>query len=350
MRKEVKEWVRTCTVCQRFKPELVPYPGLLQPLPIPENVWTHISMDFVDGLPMSKGKSILLVIVDRLSKYGHFIPLNSSLFSNYCGPSLPGQCLQITWSSQDGQTEVVNRCVECYLRCMTRDKPKEWVQWIPLAEYWYHTSFHTSINTTHYQVLYGQAPPAHVTYTTGDSANDSVDRSLVAREAAIQLLKFHLQRAQDRMKTMADKKRTERVFGITDLILLKLQPYRQSTLRQHKHHKLAPKYYGPFKIVVKVGEVAHKLELPADSQVHPMFHVSQLKKFRGISSQVSSVLPHLDSTGIIALEPMDRRMAKKGNVAAVYVLIQWTNEGVDDATWELYDDIAERFLTFDLNA
>ncbi|GJT70041.1 hypothetical protein Tco_1029327 [Tanacetum coccineum] len=115
------------------------------------------------------------------------------------------------------------------------------------------------------------APPAHVTYTTGDNANDSVDRSLVAREAAIQLLKFHLQRAQDRMKTMADKKRTERVFGITDLILLKLQPYRQSTLRQHKHHKLAPKYYGPFKIVSR----------------------------------------------------------------------WWTNKGVDDATWELYDDIAE---------
>ncbi|GKC31843.1 retrotransposable element Tf2 [Tanacetum coccineum] len=124
----------------------------------------------------------------------------------------------------DGQIEVVNRCVECCLRCMTGDKPKEWVQWIPLAEYWYNTSFHTTIDTTPYQVLYGQAPPAHVTYTARDNANDSVDRSLVARE---QLLKFHLQRAQDMMKTMADKKRTERVFGITDLVLLKLQPYRQ---------------------------------------------------------------------------------------------------------------------------
>ncbi|GKE45114.1 retrotransposable element Tf2, partial [Tanacetum coccineum] len=59
MRKEVKEWVRTCTVFQRFKPklfkpELVPYPGLLQPLPIPEKVWTHILIDFIDGLPLSK--------------------------------------------------------------------------------------------------------------------------------------------------------------------------------------------------------------------------------------------------------------------------------------------------------
>ncbi|GKC26258.1 retrotransposon-related protein [Tanacetum coccineum] len=382
IRKEVKERVRTCTVCQRFKPELVPYSGLLQPLPIPEKVWTHISIDFVDGLPMSKGKSVLMVVVDRLSKYGHFIPLThpystitvaqAFLDNVYKLHGLPNVIvsdrdtvfLSRFWSElfkmlqvnlhmssayhphTDGQTEVVNRCVECYLRCMTRDKPKEWVQWIPLAEYWYNTSFHTLINTTPYQVLYGQAPPAHVTYTARDSANDSVDMSLVARETAIQLLKFHLQRAHDRMKTIADKKRTERVFGITDLVLLKLQPYRQSTLKHHKHHKLAPKYYGPFKIVAKVGEVAYKLELLEDSQIHPMFHVSQLKKFRGTVSQVSSVLPHCDSTSVIALEPiaiLDRRMAKKGNVAAVYVLIQWTNEGVDDATWELYDDIVVRF-------
>ncbi|GKE39948.1 retrotransposable element Tf2 [Tanacetum coccineum] len=59
MKKEVKEWVRTCVVCQRFKPELVQSLGLLQPLPIRERVWTHISMDFIDGLPMSKGKSVL---------------------------------------------------------------------------------------------------------------------------------------------------------------------------------------------------------------------------------------------------------------------------------------------------
>ncbi|GJS07467.1 retrotransposable element Tf2 [Tanacetum coccineum] len=323
MGKDVKEMVRTCTVCQRFKPELVPYPGLLQPLPIPENVWTHISMDFVDGLPMSKAITVAQAFLDNVYKL-HGLPKvivsdrGTVFLSRFWGELFKMLQVNLHMSSAyhpqtDGQTEVVNRCVECYLRCMTGDKPKEWVQWIPLAEYWYHTYFHTSINTIHYQVLYGQALPAHVTYTAGDNANDSVDRSLVAREAAIQLLKFHLQRAQDRMKTMADKKRTEG-------------------------------------IVVKVGEVAYKLELPADSQVHPVFHVSQLKKFRGISSQVSSVLPHLDSTGIIALEPMDRRMAKKGNVAVVYVLIQWTNEGVDDATWELYDDIAERFLTFDLNA
>ncbi|GJS29298.1 gypsy/ty3 retroelement polyprotein [Tanacetum coccineum] len=301
------------------------------PLPIPERVWTHISMDFIDGLPMSKGKLVLLIVVDRLSKYGHFIPLTHPysaltmaqpfLDNVYKLHGLP----KVIVSDRDtvfhnGQTEVDNRCVECNIRCMTGDKPKEWVQWVPLAEY---------------------------------CVNKSVDRFLVARETVIQLLKFYLLRAQDRKKAMADRKRNERVFGIDDLVLLKLQPYRQSTLRQHKHHKLAPKYYGPFKVIARIGEVAYKLDLPVSSQIHPVFHVSQLNQFKGNVSQVSVTLPQCDFVGVIALEPiavLDRRMAKRGNDAVVYVLIQWSNEGVNDATWELYDDIAVRFPHLDLNA
>lgn len=126
------------------------------------------------------------------------------------------------------------------------------------------------------------------------------------------------------------------MFGIHDLVLLKLQPYRQHTLRQHKHHKLAPKYYGPFKLIAKVGEVAYKLDLPTESQIHPVFHVSQLKKFKGNTTQFYVVLPSCDHVGVIALKPvavLDRRIAERGNAVVVYVLIQWSNEGVDDATW-----------------
>ncbi|GJZ39228.1 retrotransposon-related protein [Tanacetum coccineum] len=276
-------------------------------------------MDFIDGFLVSKGKSVLLVVVDRLSKYSYFILLThpysaltvaqaflDNVYKLYGLPKVivsdrdtvflsrfwtelfkllqVGLHMSTAYHPQtDGQTEVGNRCVECYLRCMTGDKPKEWVQWIPLAEYY---------------------------------ANESVDKSLVAREAVVKLLKFHLLRAQDRMKViMANKKRSERVFRIDDLVLLKLKPYMQSTLRQHKHHKLASKYYGPFKIIARIGEVAYKLDLSCDPR------------------------------RVIALEPfavLNRRMAKRGNVAAIYVLIQWSNESVDDDAWELYDDIAVR--------
>ena len=73
LKKMVKETVRTCDVCQRIKADLSSYPGLLQPLPIPTQIWQDISMDFIDSLSVSQGKSTILVVVDRLSKYAHFI-------------------------------------------------------------------------------------------------------------------------------------------------------------------------------------------------------------------------------------------------------------------------------------
>lgn len=84
---------------------------------------------------------------------------------------------------------------------MSGERPKDWVRWLPLAEYWYNTSFHTAAKTTPYQIVYGQPAPIHRPYLAGDSNLDTVDRSLQTREAALKLLKFHLNRAQQRMKT-----------------------------------------------------------------------------------------------------------------------------------------------------
>ena len=72
----MKQMVRECVVCQRNKPNLAAYPGLLQPLPLPNSIWSHISMDFIESLPKSQGKTVILVVVDRLSKYAHFLPLS----------------------------------------------------------------------------------------------------------------------------------------------------------------------------------------------------------------------------------------------------------------------------------
>ena len=75
MREDIKAFIRECEICQRHKVEQLSLAGLLQLLPIPSRVWEDISMDFVDVLPMSQGKSTILVVVDRLSKYSHFIPV-----------------------------------------------------------------------------------------------------------------------------------------------------------------------------------------------------------------------------------------------------------------------------------
>ena len=75
MKNFIKKFVTECDVCQRHKSEIVATPGLLQPLPIPDATWTNISMDFIDSLPSSQGKSTILVVVDRLTKYAHFCAL-----------------------------------------------------------------------------------------------------------------------------------------------------------------------------------------------------------------------------------------------------------------------------------
>lgn len=250
------------------------------------------------------------MVVDRLSKYAHFVPLQHPftaaqvaqvfLDNVYKLHGLPNTIvsdrdkifLSAFWQSlfkalkvklkmstayhpqSDGQTEVVNRCLECYLRCMSGEKPKEWVQWLSMAEFWYNTNFHTSIQTTPFEVLYGQAPPIHMPYLPGESSVDAVDRTMVVREQVISMLKFHLLRAQNRMKSLADKHRTDRSFEVGVWVYLKLQPYRQTTARQSPYNKLSAKYYGPFQVVEKIGTLAYKLQLPSGSQIHPVFHVS----------------------------------------------------------------------------
>jgi hypothetical protein len=72
----VRDWVRSCATCQRNKTETLQPVGLLQPLEVPSQVWADISMDFIEGLPKVNGKSVILTVVDRFSKYAHFIALS----------------------------------------------------------------------------------------------------------------------------------------------------------------------------------------------------------------------------------------------------------------------------------
>ncbi|GJU24315.1 retrotransposable element Tf2, partial [Tanacetum coccineum] len=249
----------------------------------------------------------------------------------------------------DGQTEVVNRSLGCYLRCMCGENPKEWIKWLPLAEFWYNTNYHTSTKTTPYEAVYCQTPPIHVPYIPGDSRVEEVDRTLQAREEAIKVLKFHLKRSQDRIRNQANKHRTDRQLEVNDWIYLKLQPHRQVSIRQGQQHKLSSKYYGPFKVAERIGEVAYRLELPNSSQIHPVFHILQLKKCHGKDHRVG-VLPQLREDGLLENKLMailERRLGKVNNKPVMFVLIQWTNKPVEEATWEIYGDLITRFPGFD---
>lgn len=155
------------------------------------------------------------------------------------------------------------------------------------------------------------------------------------------LVKQHLFRAQDRMKRQADKGRSEREFQVGDQVYLKLQPYVQSSLAARANQKLSFKFFGPFPVLAKIGVVAYKLKLPPSSSIHPIFHVSQLKKAVG-DQPVSADLPGDDVMFQVPEQILERRMTT-GDRPVVQGLIKWTGMPSSLATWEDLEALRRRF-------
>jgi hypothetical protein len=180
--------------------EIIKTLGLLQPLAIPSQCWEEVSMDFITGLLKSEGKSVIMVIVDRLTKYTHFCALShpfkastvstafmetvqklhgspkiivsdrDPIFTRHFWTEL-FSCLgtQLAHSSSydpqsNGQTKIVNKFLEGYIRCFVFDKQTHWFKWLPLVEWSYNTSFHTATKMTPFMELYGYHPPS-ITYS-----------------------------------------------------------------------------------------------------------------------------------------------------------------------------------------
>lgn len=232
----------------------------------------------------------------------------------------------------DGQTEAVNKALETYLRCMITDCPTPLMKWLSLAEWWYNTSFHSTIQMTPFKALYGYEPLIHVPYIIGTSKVEEVNRLLIDRDAMIKLLRFHIHRTQHRTIQLANKKRTYRSFDIGDWIYVKLQAYMRQSVVRHLNHKLSPLYYGPYRIEDRIGKVAYKLELPAHSKINPTFHVSKLKKSVKQGTTVSSTLPGAIFEELVPLCILNRKMVKRGSRAATKVLVRWSQGGPEGST------------------
>jgi hypothetical protein len=149
---------------------------------------------------------------------------------------------------------------------------------LPLAEFWYNTSYPSAIGHSPFEVLHGYQPRHFGIQEEYACPMQHLDSWLQDRKLMTDVIRQHLQRAQIQMKTQADKKRSDVQFAVGDKVFLKLQPYIQSSLARRANKKLAFKFFGPYEIIVKIGFAAYELALPNGSTVHPIFHVSQLKK------------------------------------------------------------------------
>jgi hypothetical protein len=236
MKNDEDTYVKQCSIYQHTKHSHSHPAGLLQPLPIPAGVWQDLSMDFVEGLPKSEGYTVIMVIVDKLTKFAHFLPLKhpytaatvAQLFLDnivklYGIPStivsdrnkifvstfwqhlfkLYKVKLHLSTAyhpQTDSQTERINQCLEMYMRCAVQGSPKTWKTWLSLAQLWYNPSYHSALGCSPFKALYGYEPNLGSNPLPSEETPQAASDIVKDREAHLIMLKQRLEQAQNRMK------------------------------------------------------------------------------------------------------------------------------------------------------
>lgn len=177
---------------------------------------------------------------------------------------------------------------------------------------------------------------------------EAVDTWLTTRDTMIRSLTKKLQKAQQRMKDIADKKRCDVDFAEGDSVLVKLRPRRQSTVSGGNYTKLTKKFYGPFKVIQKIGPVAYKLDLPASSRIHPVFHCSLLRPYHphSPSQETPATLPASAEDNYPLITPLtilDTKWQDSGNEKKLMVLVQWAGLLPEDTSWESWATLKETY-------
>ncbi|MCO5613511.1 hypothetical protein L7F22_067788 [Adiantum nelumboides] len=326
MKRDILDYVSKCVVCQQTKfVDRGKQPGLLQPLPIPDSPWESISMDFIFGLPKSiHGNTGIWTIVDKFSKQAHFIPVkknikahqmatlfisqifkyhglptsivsdrDSRMTSNFWKGLFENLGTRLNFSSvyhpkTDGQSEIANLTILDLLKSYVTevDQRSQWEKYLPLVEYAYNNTVHSSIGKAPLEVIEGRSKSPLLLKVHGKIfATDEYSRDL---KEYFQKIKEAISISQQKQKAAANKHRRALAFKENDWVLLKFPKARlrhtsgkNPTGHQKYYAKLAKRYYGPFQILKPINEMAYQLKLPNHWLIHNAFHVSLLKPYKG---------------------------------------------------------------------
>ena len=227
------------------------------------------------------------------------------------------------------------------------DLEGSWNDHLPLVEFAYKISYHNSIGMTPYEALYGRKCRSPLCW------DEIGERELTGPEIIqdvaekVSLIKQRLETAASRQKSYADLKRKDVEFQVGDYVFLKVSQMK-SVMRFGKKGKLAPRYIGPFEILERVGAVAYCLALSPDMlQVHPVFHVSMLRKYISDPSHVlqpQSVEVNDDLTyeeEPVAIVDYQVRQLRSKTIPMVKVL--WRSNNVEEHTWETEAEMRAKY-------
>nr|GEV90602.1 reverse transcriptase domain-containing protein [Tanacetum cinerariifolium] len=244
MKADIATYVSKCLTCAKVKAEHQRPSGMLVQPVIPVWKWEKITMDFITKLPKSsQGLDTIWVIVDRLTKSTHFLPIR--------------------------ENDPMDKLARLYLgRLVTRHGT-------PVSIIYDRDG---SIKVASYEALYGRKYRSPICWAEVGEAQLTDPEMIQETTEKIILIKQRIQAAPDRQKSYADRKRKPMRFEVRDRVMLKVSPWK-GVVRFIKQGKLNPRYIGPFKVLARVGDVAYRLELPRElSRVHHTFDVSNLKK------------------------------------------------------------------------
>ncbi|GJU91588.1 putative reverse transcriptase domain-containing protein [Tanacetum coccineum] len=279
--------------------------GLLQQPEIHEWNWEGIAMDFVTKFPS---------IVDRLTKFTHCLPMREDykmdrLARLYLNEIVSRHGMPISiisdhdssftsrfWQSMqealgthldmsmayhpqtDGQSERIIQTLKDMLKACVLDFGGSWDVHLPLVEFSYNNSYHSSVRCAPFEALYGRKYRSPIMWAEIGEGQLIGPELVQETTEKISQIKDRHKAARDRQKSYADKRRKPLEFSVGDYVLLKVSPWKGG-VRFRKKGKLAPRFVGPFEIVEKVGPVAYRLDLPKElNGIHDTFHVSNLKK------------------------------------------------------------------------
>ncbi|GJR54792.1 putative reverse transcriptase domain-containing protein [Tanacetum coccineum] len=384
MKRDIAEYVSRCLTCSKIKAEHQKPSGLLQQPEVPEWKWEKLAMDFITKLPKSSsGYDTIWVIVDRLTKSAHFLPIREdykteklakiyvneivarhgvpvSIISDRDGrfTSHLWQALQEALGTRldmstayhpqtDGQSERTIQTLEDMLRACVMDFGGSWDTHLPLIEFSYNNSYHTSIKCAPFEALYGRKCRSPVIWTeVGESQLIGPEIVQETTEKIFQI-KERLKTARSRQKSYADKRRKPLEFEVGDRVLLKVSPWK-GVVRFGKKGKLAPRYVGPFEIIERVGPVAYRLKLPQElSCVHDTFHVSNLKKCLAEPDvQVPLDEIEIDENLRFVEEPLEiveRDVKKLKRRRIPLVKVRWNSRQGAEYTWEREDQFRIKY-------
>jgi hypothetical protein len=293
MKIEIARYVAKCDTCRRVKAIHMKTAGPLQSLPIPTRKWEDISMDFVVGLPrIAKGFDSIWVIIDRLTKIAHFLPVKVkypviayaelyiarilslhgvpktivsdrgpqfvSKFWEELHKSLGTKLLHSSayHPQTSGQTERVNQILKDMLRACVLEFPQKWDDCLPLAEFSCNNSYQESIKMAPFEALYGRRCRTPLNWSEPGERSFFRPDMVKETEEKVQQIIHNLKEAQACQKSYVDKRRQPLYFLVGDYVYLKLSPIKDVS-RFGVKGKLVPRYIGPFPILEQYGEVAY---------------------------------------------------------------------------------------------